>query len=173
MSISPVEYSILPKDTYITRKLYKNAVTGDGLFVALVMSGADRSSIHRPQLCLVGQGNEILGQHVEEVPMTGRDDLGVMVIDMMRPYARNSKQQGKYPSFYAYWFVGKDRETPYHVERMFWMAYDRIVKNVSHRWSYISISGSGKYAAKKETVDAFVADFYPQITRDPKLMSHE
>ena len=172
MSISPVEHDILPHDTYITRMLYKNELTGRTLHATLVMSGEDRSSIHRPQVCLVGQGNEITGQHAERIELAGRSELEVMVLDMMRTYGRAEDVQQKYPSFYTYWFVGKNRETAYHWERMFWMAYDRILKNVSHRWSYIAVMGSGEYAARQEEVDAFISAFYPQIIQDEELRSY-
>jgi hypothetical protein len=71
----------------------------------------------------------------------------------------------EYASYYAYWFVGKGRETPYHLQRMIWMATDRIFHNVSHRWAYIAISGGRQTDSEdyqKEMV-AFIHDLYPQV----------
>jgi len=71
------------------------------------------------------------------------------------------------PQYYAYWFVGKDRETPHHLERMFWMAYDRIVRNVAHRWAYLSVAGIRDVVGGRlyiEEIKDFVRDFYPQIS---------
>jgi hypothetical protein len=72
-------------------------------------------------------------------------------------------------SFYAYWFVGKDRETASHVQRMIWMAADRIFRGVSHRWAYIAIYGHrvpGSNAHIQLLAD-FIALFRPAIVLDP------
>jgi hypothetical protein len=167
--MSKVEADILPDDTIIVKKKYTHP-DGQSVFVSLVMSGKERSSIHRPQLCLAGQGNEITQSKVFDVPMEGRDDLGVMMLDMTTTVPGGS--DGKpmvFPRYYAYWFVGRDRETPYHLERMFWMAFDRVFRNVAHRWSYISVAGvrgsvNSEDRAHVEQAREFIYEFYPQIS---------
>ena len=69
--------------------------------------------------------------------------------------------------YYAYWFVGKDRETPFHLERMFWMAWDRIIHNVAHRWAYIAVAGDRSLSNDDhvEQVRGFIHDIYPYLTR--------
>lgn len=158
------EKDILPKDTEIVKKDYRNP-EGRGIYVTIVLSGKERVSIHRPQVCLVGQGYKILRSHVVSVPLPGRDPINVMVLDIVRYVRGPEGQMIEAPFYFAYWFVGKDRETPYHVERMIWMASDRILRNVSHRWAYVAASGvrdpgSDKYEAE---LREFVAGFYPQI----------
>lgn len=137
---SLVEWSLLPDDTRILKKIYEHPFQ-PSVLASIVLSGASRTSIHRPQICLVGEGREIVGTRTLEVPIPGRDPLTVTVLDML---ARQQDAQGRwmqYASYYAYWFVSPDRETPYHGERMFWMAYDRVFRGVSHRWAYIAVSG--------------------------------
>ena len=50
---------------------------------------------------------------------------------------------------------------------MFWMAADRILFNKSHRWSYISVSGSRQADsdAYEQEIKEFIADLYPQMLR--------
>lgn len=137
---SLVEWSLLPADTQILKKIYEHPFHPPTL-ASIVLSGASRTSIHRPQICLVGEGREITGTQVIKVPIPGRKPLKVTILDML---TRQQDAQGrwtKYASYYAYWFVSPDHETPYHGERMFWMAYDRIFRGISHRWAYIAVSG--------------------------------
>jgi hypothetical protein len=158
------EKDLLPKDTQILKKDYRNP-NGRGIYATVVLSGKERVSIHRPQVCLVGQGYKILRSHVVSVPLQGRLPLKVMVLDLLRVVRTPEGQTVEAPFYFAYWFVGKDRETPYHVERMLWMASDRILRNVSHRWAYIAVSGlrdPGSESYKAELLE-FVQAFYPQI----------
>ena len=39
---------------------------------------------------------------------------------------------------YVYWFVADNQLTPYHGERMWWMARDLIRTGVLQRWAYVS-----------------------------------
>ncbi|MDD4735263.1 MAG: exosortase-associated EpsI family protein [Kiritimatiellae bacterium] len=163
--MSYIEKAILPNDTLIVKKKYKNP-DGKMVYASLVMSGEEQGSIHRPQLCLVGQGRTIVSDEVIDVALPGRDSLGVMVLNLDQT-VRGGDVPMVIPQYYAYWFVGKDRETPHHLERMFWMAYDRIIRNVAHRWAYISVAGLRDANGGKlyiEEIDDFVRNFYPQIS---------
>jgi hypothetical protein len=159
------EKTLLPADTSILKKFYTNSA-GRGLFVSIVLSGKERASIHRPQVCLVGQGNEIARTVVVTVPMDGRKPLGVTALEMLRRGRNANGQTFELPSYFAYWFVGKGRETPYHIQRMVWMATDRILHNVSHRWAYIALSGNREKDSDsyQKELQSFVHDLYPQIT---------
>ncbi|MDB6167539.1 MAG: eight transrane protein EpsH, partial [Verrucomicrobia bacterium] len=60
--VSPVEREILPADTgYARRDYVAVADARQRVFLSVVLSGRDRTSIHRPELCLVGQGWSIDG----------------------------------------------------------------------------------------------------------------
>ncbi|MFM8333950.1 MAG: exosortase/archaeosortase family protein, partial [Opitutaceae bacterium] len=55
--VSAVEREILPADTGYSRKTYVAvADPRRQVFLSIVLSGRDHTSIHRPELCLVGQG---------------------------------------------------------------------------------------------------------------------
>jgi len=164
-SMTLIEKSMLPADTVIVKKRYTHP-DGRAIIATIVMSGRERASIHRPERCLVGQGSEIASTHFIEVPMEGRGPLDVRILDMLR-HVRTGGMPQAHGSYYAYWFVGKGRETASHNSRLFWMAADRILYNKSHRWAYIAISGArsldeGNQTYQKEISD-FVAAAYPQM----------
>ena len=60
--ISLGEINLLPDATPIFRRVYRRAGHPD-IMATVVFSGIERRSIHRPQVCLVGQGNRILDEY--------------------------------------------------------------------------------------------------------------
>lgn len=162
-NMSRAEYDALPKDTEFIKSAYTNDA-GTRLFTSIVLSGTARDSIHRPQRCLKGQGNTLDGEYSLEVPMEGRDPLTIRVIKASRVF-HTADGDVPYNTFYAYWFVGQDRETPSHYSRMFWLAWDRVVRSKANRWAYIAVSGvreddNNDYEA--ELIE-FVQQMYPHI----------
>ena len=158
------EKQLLPPDTQLLRKVYQDAQRR-AIFATIVLSGSERASIHRPQICLEGQGNVIVHDETLNVPLAGRGPLEVMVLDLLEGRQMAGDDRASKASYFAYWFVGKGRETPYHMQRMLWMATDRIFHNVSHRWAYISVSGLREEDSDgyKGEIRAFVAEMYPQM----------
>lgn len=158
------EWRALPRDTVIFKKQYfHNHDENETIDAGVVLSGSDRSSIHRPELCMPSQGHTIESRELIEVPLEGREPLQVMILNLSRRLPNGAM----YYSYYAYWFVGKDIETPHHMERMLLMATDRIFRNVSHRWAYISLSGQKRSVDSMEhhdTLHEVVPLLYPQIS---------
>lgn len=159
--MSKEEYEQLPKDTQFVKSLYQNPA-GDQLYVSIVLTGRERESIHRPERCLKGQGHTIVSIAQTPVPMPGRAPLDVT---MMLNERSISLPQGSYTyySFYAYWFVGQNRETPSHLMRMFWLAWDRVVHSVAHKWAYVAVSGRREPGSEKYR--DMLADFLPDLHR--------
>jgi len=162
-NMSWAEYDALPKDTEFVKSAYTN-MSGGRMFTSIVLSGRERNSIHRPQRCLKGQGNAIVNEHYIEVPMDGRKPLQVAVIETERLYSNGEREQTYY-GYYAYWFVGQDRETASHYTRMFWLGWDRVLRSVAHRWAYIAVQGQREKEglAYEQDVADFVRLIYPPI----------
>lgn len=162
------ERSMLPADTGLVRKYYAREGNLDGLHATIVLSGDDRSSIHRPQVCMTAAGNEIDKERTIRIPLAGRDHpLEVMVLDMVKTYPRPDGTPAALYSYYAYWFVGKDRETASHLERMFWMGYDRVFRGISHRWAYIALAGARLPGsdAHLQIIADFASQLHPALLR--------
>ena len=72
---------------------------------------------------------------------------------------------------FVYWFVGKDRTTPYHAQRILWSTLDRVLHNRNHRWAYFLINALCPPApvpakAQDESMDRirqFIQDIYPEL----------
>lgn len=172
-TMSLAEYDALPKDTEFVKSVYTDP-DGKDVFVSIVLSGRERDSIHRPQRCLPGQGSVITDTVSVEVPIEGRRPLKVAVLETVRNYRDADGQRKAYHGYYAYWFVGQNRETPSHYARMFWLAWDRIFNSVAHRWAYIAVAGDrgedGSIAYRQEIID-FVQRLYPHLVLDPEPAS--
>lgn len=170
-TMSLAEYDALPHDTQFVKSIYTNDAS-DQVFVSIVLSGKERNSIHRPQRCLVGQGNAISATKYIEVPLEGRDPLQVCVLETERNYQNAEGEVLVYAGYYAYWFVGQGRETASHNERMFWLAWDRVVHSVAHKWAYIAVSGQRDSEGSEnseeyfEEIQQFVQKVYPHLLVD-------
>ncbi len=163
--MSFAEYEALPHDTQFRKSIYTNDVA-DQVFVSIVLSGAERNSIHRPQRCLPGQGNSILKTEYFDVPIEGRKPLNVCILNTSKKYRDADGEEQFYLGYYAYWFVGQGRETSSHYERMFWLAWDRVIHSVAHKWAYIAVSGkreSDETEEYKEEITDFVQKLYPHL----------
>lgn len=163
-TMSLAEYDALPKDTQFIKSIYTNAANED-VFVSIVLSGRERDSIHRPQRCLVGQGYTIVATKTAEIPLEGRKPLKVAVLETVRNYTTAEGERKAHLSYYAYWFVGQNRETHSHSIRMFWLAWDRIIHSVAHKWAYIAVAGErlDETDSYQAGIAAFVKDLYPHL----------
>ena len=129
------ELQSLPRDTEFAKKRYVGGGSAD-VNCEIVLSGAAKSSIHRPQICLVAQGWTI--QQEQTVPITLEDgrSQNVRVLTVSR------REEGKvYTGYVIYWYVGKDRTTEDNFRRILLNSWDRVVRRVNHRWAYVTISG--------------------------------
>jgi hypothetical protein len=165
-NMSRSEYEALPKDTEFVKSAYTNAA-GGRISASIVLSGTARDSIHRPQRCLKGQGNALDGEYTLKVPMEGRDPLKIRVIKASRQF-RTAEGIVPYYSYFSYFFVGQDRETHSHYSRMFWLAWDRVVRSKANRWAYIAVYG--KREAEGTAYEADIIDLvqkvYPYLLTD-------
>lgn len=141
--VTAVEREVLPPDTGFSRRNYLSvADRRHVVFVSVVLSGRDRTSIHRPEVCLVGQGWTIhgVGSHVFNggVPAT--------LLRTVRTEVRGREM----PALVAYWFVNGERAVASHWERFLWDAWNRLRHGRADRWAYVLVQadmGDGEAAA--------------------------
>src|SRR5271165_1809475 len=134
--ITESEHVILPRDTEFAKKQYSGFDLPE-ITTEIVLSGAQRQSIHRPQVCLAGQGWAI--QKEETIPITLADGR----VQKVRKLTLLRTQDGiGVVGYFIYWFVGRDKTTDDHFERIFLTSWDRIVHRVNHRWAYVIVSSS-------------------------------
>jgi EpsI family protein len=151
--ISAVEREVLPPDTGFSRKNYVLLQNLNvRVFLSIVLSGRDRTSIHRPEICLVGQGWTITGrtQHRFTRPDVSGAPVPATVLRIEHEFTTPRGEKVKVPALFAYWFVGADRIVASHWERILYTSLDRLRHLQTHRWAYVvvqTIATDGEAAA--------------------------
>ena len=129
----------LPPDTVYGQRRY---VAKDGFWMqsTVVLMGTDRSSIHKPQFCLTGQGWTIVKSSLTNIPMDKphRYELPIMRLDASKLFRTTEGKDRLYSGVYLYWFVSGDQLTADHLERQWWMARDLLTKGILQRWAYVT-----------------------------------
>ena len=168
--VSPVtteELEWLPEDTTYGRRVYKN-VDGFQTSISVVLMGTDRTSIHKPEYCLYGQGFVIDSKEEITVPMSRPHayDLPVMKLAISRTFEDEAGNETKIHGYYLYWFASKDRLTANHNERMWWMAQGLMQSGTLQRWGYVTYLGlcyPGEEEMLLERMKAFIAESVPEF----------
>ncbi|MEO5959501.1 MAG: exosortase/archaeosortase family protein, partial [Opitutaceae bacterium] len=137
--VTAVEREILPPDTGFSRKQYfALEEPAKQVFLSIVLSGRDRTSIHRPELCLVGQGWTIRGgtPHRFDFPGNANAAFPATVLRVQRevPAVQGAKPR---PQLVAYWFVSADAIVATHWQRLARDAWNRVVHARADRWAYV------------------------------------
>jgi hypothetical protein len=132
--ITEGERLVLPRDTEFAKKRYEGFNLPE-ITTEIVLSGAQRQSIHRPQVCLVGQGWAIQKEETILITLAERQVQKVRKLTLVK--AEDGKE---IVGYFIYWFIGKDKTTDDHLDRIFLTSWDRIVHRVNHRWAYVIVS---------------------------------
>ena len=136
-----VEKKMLPADTEFAKALYSNSPhdesVRDVVRFGIVLSGAERRSIHRPEVCLVGQGWTILSSTVRRI-RTGTRELAVRDLHIEKSVNVGGGVTRPLRAHYFYWFAGTDVTTPDHAERIWLTLKDNLLHGVNHRWAYVN-----------------------------------
>lgn len=161
----------LPPDTVYGQRLY---TAPDGLQIQMnvVLMGADRTSIHKPEYCLPSQGVRIDGREVRSIRIPGPQpyDLPVTVFRLSRELAQPDGSTVVGHGLYVFWFVADGQITADHNERMRWMARDLVTRLTLQRWAYVSCllpHMPGGEEAAFERLATFLAAAVPQFQMAP------
>ncbi len=163
--ISIGEKKLLPDNTPIFRREYIR----DGslpIQATIVFSGIERRSIHRPQTCLVSQGNRITNEYPYDVKTGPDSTLEITILELQQFYGEADGTKTSVSSIYAYWLFNPERETNSHLSRFLHMAIDNSLRNYRPRWGYVSISllrDPKKPDAWKDQLNEFVPLLYPVL----------
>ncbi|MEO8206815.1 MAG: exosortase-associated EpsI family protein [Chthoniobacterales bacterium] len=136
--VSEGEKVILPSDTEFVKKLYRAG--NDQISCQIVLAGAEKRSIHRPEICLPGQGWNIKSGEIIHIPMKSGKKLDVMKLSIQRQVEISPGVKKELTSYYLYWFVGDGITTADHKQRVLHTIQDKVLHNVNHRWAYVIVS---------------------------------
>ena len=158
MDQEEVVTNMLPKDTSYGQRRY-TAPDGFWAQVNVVLMGADRTSIHKPQFCLEGSGWKIQPpplSGVETVHMEQPEPYDLHVIKLLT--TKEVEINGRMVpvnGLYVYWFVADNTLSADEVgfKRMGEMAWDLIRTGVLQRWAYISYFAVCTPGQEQQTFD--------------------
>jgi len=155
--VSPVEREILPADTGFARMLYED-MAGRQIFLSLVLSGRDRSSIHRPELCLTGQGWTITDQQKTELTLGG----GVLPVTLLTLEREASATAPTARSLFVYWFVHAEGVAGSNAARLGQDLRLRL-RGRAPRWAYVVVQTPWREseAATLEALRPFLEEALP------------
>ncbi len=152
----------LPGDTIFLKKQYQKRGC-DPIQVMLVVAGKERASFHRPELCLNAAGYFVESSQLVKIAPSKLRSITIRMLKTYKPL----EEQEPLQTYYAYWFVGHRHIAHSDLERMFYMAMDRLFYNIAYRWSYVVVNGLRDKAGDcPEEVHSFIGALHTQIVRE-------
>jgi hypothetical protein len=163
IEVGQLELDTLPQDTSFGRRRYW-APDGFAVFANVVLMGSDRTSLHKTEFCLEGQGwridRSVSAELKVRLDRPYPYDLPVIKYIASRELDINGEKR-LFKGVYVSWFVAdNDQFTARHWQRMWWMARDLITTGVLQRWamvSYFSVCLPGQEDATFERMKKFMA----------------
>ena len=163
----------LPSDTSFGQRVYR-APDGFETAVNVILMGRDRTSIHKTEFCLEGQGwgidRNASSQATVRMDRPYSYDLPVMKFVATKQVTVNG-QPVTARGIYVLWFVAdNDEYTARHWQRMWWMARDLLRTGVLRRWasiSYFAHCAPGQEDATFERMKKFIVASAPEFQLVP------
>lgn len=163
----------LPQDTSFGQRLYR-APDGFEVLIDVVLMGSDRTSLHKTEFCLEGQGWRInRNASCETKVHLDRPypyELPVMKFIVSREVSAGGQSRTA-RGIYVVWFVADDESTPRHWQRMWWMARDLVRTGVLQRWamiSYFSVCAPSQEEAVFARLEKFISASVPEFQMVPR-----
>ncbi len=144
--VTAAEHAVLPPDTGFSRRDYVNLANAQQrVFLSIVLSGRDRSSIHRPELCVVAQGWTIRAVTEHRFSAAGRSPASfpATVLHVQRA-VQTPRGAVLVPQLIVYWFVGGDTVEPTYWKRLACDAWNRVVHARADRWAYVLMQSDAR-----------------------------
>ena len=161
----------LPKDTSFASRHYL-AADGAWALGTVILMGADRTSIHRPDYCLPGQGWQIRDKTGVKLNIAGAHpyELPVMkwIVGNSYPAPDGSKQNVS--GIYVFWFVTKDQVTDSFPAMLKSMLFHQLTGGELQRWAYVSfftICLPGQEDATFARIKPLIAAAVPEFQLPP------
>lgn len=168
--------NMLPKDTSFASRRYRESTNEFGITGNIVMMGKDRTSIHKPEYCLPGQGWRIDSKTKTAISIAGAQpyELPVSKWIISNSAKTDDGQVHEFRGVYVFWFVADNEMTSSHWQRIRWLSRDLLLKGVLQRWAYVSyftVCLPGEEEATFERVKKLIAASVPQFQLPPQSAS--
>ena len=171
MPEAQVVLDYLPKDTSFASRHYM-APDGAWAMANVILMGADRTSIHRPDYCLPGQGWQIREKTEVKLAIGGARpyELPVMKWIISNTYPAPDGSQQQVSGVYVFWFVTENQTTDNFPTMLKSMLLHQLTSGVLQRWAYVSyftVCPPGQEAATFARVKQLIAASVPEFQLPP------
>jgi len=138
LPISAIELQTLPKDTTFGKRRYWTT-NGANADLSVVLMGQDRTSLHKPDFCLPGQGWTIEERELVNIKIERPHayDLPAMKLTASIRVKDEAGNPFLVRGIYVYWFVA-DKKLAATDQRMWSMVKNFLQTGTLERWAYIS-----------------------------------
>ncbi len=162
--------NMLPKDTSFASRRYRTSTNEFGITANIVMMGKDRTSIHKPEYCLPGQGWHIESKTNVDLTIAGPHPYQLSVAKWVigNSFKGDNGQMQEIRGLYMFWFVADNEQTTDHWTRILWLARDLLRHGVLQRWAYVSyftVCYPGQEEAMFERVQKLITASVPEFQR--------
>jgi exosortase len=138
MDMTAQEQNVLDEGVRLARSFYTSEM-GRRVLVTVIVGGPGKRTLHRPEVCLPGQGWTIASSLV--LPLSFADGRATEAT-LLRLFREVEVEPGKRVRMRAlnlYWYVGSDGTTrPDYYGHISKGYQDAIFRNLNHRWSMVS-----------------------------------
>ena len=164
--------SYFPKDTSYSERIYR-APDGFRIQSTAILMGTDRTSIHRPEYCMPGQGWSIDQKTVVNIPIHDQPpyQLEVAKWKVSQIAQGPDGQNRKYAGVYVFWYAAHNEETANHDKMLEWMTLGLLRTGQLQRWAYMSYWSEcepGQEDATFERMKTFLAAQVPEFELPPE-----
>lgn len=130
------EQSILAEDVKIERRLFTKP---DRVILATaVLSGAEKRSLHPPDVCLPAQGWKIGSSSPISIEIGAGREITATLMNMYRDVENESGQKMRVKALSLFWYQGSDNATAASYQGHVLKTYtDAFIKNINHRWALL------------------------------------
>jgi len=164
----PIVTNTLPRDTSYGQRLYQ-APDGFKLLLNVVLMGLDRTSLHKPEFCLVGAGWRIDTSERLTIPIAKPHPYILPVTRKL--LTRHDNVGGQLLTrrgVFVYWYVadGAVSGDATGIERMWWTARELLRTGVLQRWAYVTcfaVCAPGEEEAVYKRMCEFIAAAVPEF----------
>jgi len=162
----------LPKDTSFVERYYW---TPDGFWATatIILMGADRTSIHRPDYCLPGQGWRIDEKTKVSIPLKGSPphELPAMKWVVSNYFQTPDGRKTEVRGLLVFWFVADNEQTASAVQFQYYLLRDLLFTSRLQRWAYFSyftVCAPGQEDAAFARMEKLIAASVPEYQAAPK-----
>lgn len=137
LTMSAQERAVFEEGVELVRRRYTD-LQDRAIMGTIVMSGPITQSLHRPEVCLPGQGWQIAEQRRVTIRPPNDDPFEASLLRLFREVELRDGRRVRLRGYNVFWYAGYGISTPDYQQHIIITHRDAIFRNLRHRWSMAS-----------------------------------